>query len=162
MTTSLVPFETTWGTAAIELDKNSNPTLILLPPTQLSREADLKATPTSDRLGEWIDFLQDYFKGRFHDPPRIDDLIPAGFSLSVYRPLQRIAANQITTYKELATAIGRPKAYRAVAQALAKNPFPIVVPCHRVIRSDGSLGGFSGPNGVEYKRRLLQHEEVKI
>ena len=154
---TLISFETAWGTAAIEV-QNDRPARVILPPIQAGQAADIEAASAPGEVGEWIAFLQDYFRGRFRAPPKIDAFFPDGFALSVYRALQGIPAGSITTYKALATAIGRPRAYRAVAQALARNPFPIVIPCHRVIRSDGSLGGFSGPNGVEYKRRLLQHE----
>ena len=58
------------------------------------------------------------------------------------------------TYKDLAVAIGRPNASRAVANACSKNPHPIVVPCHRVIRSDGRIGGYSGPGGSKQKRNF--------
>jgi methylated-DNA-[protein]-cysteine S-methyltransferase len=59
---------------------------------------------------------------------------------------------------EVAKAVGKPKAVRAVANAIGKNPYPIKIPCHRVIRSDGGLGGYSGPGGVKTKKRLLASE----
>ena len=61
-----------------------------------------------------------------------------------------------------AKAIGKPKAFRAVANAVGKNPYPPKIPCHRVIRSDGSLGGYSGKGGIQQKRRLLRSEKVFI
>ena len=64
------------------------------------------------------------------------------------------------TYKELARSIRKPKASRAVANACGKNPFPIKIPCHRVIRSDGRLGGYSGKGGIKTKRKLLRSEGV--
>ena len=64
--------------------------------------------------------------------------------------------------KELAKAIKMPKAARAVANACAKNPYAPKIPCHRVIRSDGGLGGYSGPGGIRQKKRLLRSEKVKI
>ena len=66
------------------------------------------------------------------------------------------------TYKELARSIRKPKASRAVANACGKNPFPIKIPCHRVIRSDGRLGGYSGKGGIKTKRKLLRSEGVFI
>ena len=66
------------------------------------------------------------------------------------------------TYSDVAKAIGKPLAVRAVANAIGKNPYPPKIPCHRVIRSDGSLGGYSGKGGIQQKRRLLRSEKVFI
>ena len=73
---------------------------------------------------------------------------------------RKIPRGQISTYKELALKLGFPRAARSVGQALAKNPFPIIIPCHRTIRSDGSLGGYIG--GVSMKRQLLEFEGIKF
>ena len=72
------------------------------------------------------------------------------------------AAFVVGTVRQLAENIGHPKAARAVANACGANPNPIVVPCHRVIRSDGELGGYSGPGGIEQKRELLREEGVNL
>jgi len=164
MTAYRILFETTWGTAAIDTDENFNPARIHLPPVGSLPTAGriLNATDADKTLRKWIEFLQSYFDRHFIRPPRIDHFFPSGFSLMIYRQLQKIPAGKTTTYKELAASAGRPTAYRAAANALAKNPFPIVIPCHRVLRSDGSLGGFSAPGGLEYKRKLLEHEGVKL
>ena len=69
-----------------------------------------------------------------------------------------IPKGKTKTYLEVAKAIGKPKAVRAVANAVGKNPYPIKIPCHRVIRSDGKLGGYSGPGGIKRKKRLLALE----
>ena len=66
------------------------------------------------------------------------------------------------TYKDVAKAIGKPLAVWAVANAIGKNPYPPKIPCHRVIRSDGSLGGYSGKGGIRQKRYLLRSEKVFI
>ena len=63
---------------------------------------------------------------------------------------------------DVAKAIGKPLAIRAVANAIGKNPYPPKIPCHRVIRSDGSLGGYSGKGGIQRKRHLLRSEKVFI
>ena len=68
------------------------------------------------------------------------------------------AAGTVWTYRQVAEAMGKPKASRPVGQALGHNPVPIVVPCHRVVASDGSLGGYSAGGGLESKRLLLQLE----
>jgi methylated-DNA-[protein]-cysteine S-methyltransferase len=80
------------------------------------------------------------------------------FQVKVWRELMKIPPGETRSYKQVAEAIGHPNSSRAVANACASNPHPIVVPCHRVIRSDGELGGYSGEGGVEAKLRLLNSE----
>ena len=80
------------------------------------------------------------------------------FQKKVWRELSKIPKGETRTYKEIAIAIGRPLAVRAVANACGKNRYPIKIPCHRVIRSDGKLGGYSAPGGTAAKRRLLKEE----
>lgn len=80
------------------------------------------------------------------------------FQQAVLRAASRIPRGKVATYGELADGLGRPGAARAVGNALAANPFPLIVPCHRVIRSDGTIGGFTG--GEDIKRRLLELEGV--
>ena len=80
------------------------------------------------------------------------------FQQSVLFECARIPKGQTRTYTQLARAIGKPKAVRAVANALAINPLAPHIPCHRVIRKDGSLGGYSGRGGIKAKRRLLNAE----
>ena len=84
------------------------------------------------------------------------------FQLKVWKYLQGIPKGRVKTYLEVAKAIGKPRAFRAVANAVGKNPYPPKIPCHRVIRSDGSLGGYSGKGGIKEKRRLLTLEKVLI
>ena len=81
------------------------------------------------------------------------------FERSVWRQLQKIPRGETKSYKEIAIAIGNPNSFRAVANACAKNPNPIEIPCHRVIRSDGGMGGYSGPGGIQQKRILLDKEK---
>tara|TARA_B100001146_G_C15939946_1_gene330859 strand:+ start:291 stop:563 length:273 start_codon:yes stop_codon:yes gene_type:complete len=84
------------------------------------------------------------------------------FQKKVWNELKKIPIGEVRTYKEIAIKIGKPKAARAVANACALNPNPIGVPCHRVIRSDGGLGGYSGPGGIKQKRELLENEGISI
>mgnify|MGYP001562689887 CR=1 FL=1 len=84
------------------------------------------------------------------------------FQKNVWRELLKIPKGRVVTYKELAKIIGRPRSVRAVANAVGANPFPVIIPCHRVVRSDGTLGGYSGKGGVRTKRALLIKEGVKI
>ena len=74
------------------------------------------------------------------------------FQLKVWDYLRKIPRGSVKTYSQVAKGIGRPLAIRAVANAIGKNPYPIKIPCHRVIRSDGGLGGYSGPGGVKTKK----------
>ena len=82
----------------------------------------------------------------------------SNFEKAVYRAILGIPAGRVRSYKWVAKAIGRPGSCRAVGNALNKNPYPVMVPCHRVIRSDGSIGGFA--RGLKAKRRLLKKEGV--
>jgi methylated-DNA-[protein]-cysteine S-methyltransferase len=78
----------------------------------------------------------------------------------VLKLVAMVPKGKVTTYKELARAMGRPRSYRAVANALAKNPHPIKIPCHRVVRSNGEVGGYK--LGVRRKVKLLVQEGIKI
>ncbi len=82
------------------------------------------------------------------------------FQRTVLEEARRVPRGQVATYAEIAERIGKPKAARAVGQALRRNPVPIVVPCHRVINSDGSLGGYGGKLGSQRKINLLKLEGV--
>jgi methylated-DNA-[protein]-cysteine S-methyltransferase len=84
------------------------------------------------------------------------------FQLKVWNYLKKIPKGKVKTYLDIAKAIGKPRAFRAVANAVGKNPFPPKIPCHRVIRSDGNLGGYSGKGGINEKKRLLQSEKILI
>ena len=84
------------------------------------------------------------------------------FQLKVWNYLKKIPRGKVKTYSEVAKAIGRPLAVRAVANAIGKNPRAPQIPCHRVIRSDGSLGGYSGKGGIKTKRLLLKKEGVTL
>ena len=84
------------------------------------------------------------------------------FQLKVWNYLKKIPKGKVKTYLDVAKAIGQPKAFRAVANAVGKNHYPPKIPCHRVIRSDGTLGGYSGKGGILKKRQLLKSEKVLI
>lgn len=101
--------------------------------------------------------LDEYFTGtrRDFDLP-VDFRLSSGFRRTVQRYLPQIAFGQTETYKQVAEHIDNPKAVRAVGTACATNPIPVVIPCHRVLRSDGGLGGYRG--GLEAKTVLLELE----
>jgi len=84
----------------------------------------------------------------------------AKFQTSVLELVSKVPKGKVTTYKELARALGRPRAWRAVANAVARNPHPIKIPCHRVVRSDGKVGGYK--LGEKRKVELLLGEGVII
>ncbi len=86
---------------------------------------------------------------------------PTPFQVKVWDELKKIPFGQTRSYKDIAILIGSPNSSRAVANACASNPFPIEVPCHRVIRSDGALGGYSGGGGIIMKKKLLDNERSK-
>ena len=84
------------------------------------------------------------------------------FQLKVWKYLKTIPKGTVKTYKQIAIAIKNPKSARAVANACGKNPYAPKIPCHRVIRSDGGLGGYSGRGGIKTKLILLRSEKVDI
>ena len=84
------------------------------------------------------------------------------FQILVWKELLKIPVGQTKTYKEIAVAIGKPNSSRAVANACAQNPYAPEVPCHRVIRSDGNIGGYSGDGGIKKKMQLLKSENFKF
>ena len=84
------------------------------------------------------------------------------FQVKVWKFLKTIPKGQVVTYLEVAKGINKPKAIRAVANAVGKNPYAPKIPCHRVIRSDGGLGGYSGRGGIKTKKKLLKLEGISI
>lgn len=84
--------------------------------------------------------------------------MPTKFQQLVWNEIEKIPYGETRSYKDIAVLIGKPKSARAVANACAKNPIPIKRPCHRVICSNGQLGGYSGPGGIETKKKLLEQE----
>ncbi len=80
------------------------------------------------------------------------------FQIKVWKEIAKIPKGKTKSYKEIAIAIGRPNSSRAVANACGKNPYPIEIPCHRVIKSNGEIGGYSGKGGVKVKKILLSKE----
>src|SRR3989344_2434950 len=83
------------------------------------------------------------------------------FNQKIYELLKKVPKGRVTTYKILAEKLGT-KAYRAVGQAMAKNPYAPIVPCHRVVNSDGNIGNYSGKGGKKGKIRMLEKEGVKV
>jgi methylated-DNA-[protein]-cysteine S-methyltransferase len=113
--------------------------------------------PALDHLRQSI---QRYLDGEDVDLPTdlLDSSLCSGFQWTVLMAERTIPRGSVASYSGLAAHVGHPRAARAVGTALARNPFPIVVPCHRTLRTDGSLGGFGG--GLDMKQALLQMEGV--
>jgi O-6-methylguanine DNA methyltransferase len=126
---------------------------------------------------KWLRPLEDaikaYFEGTYNADSRVAqppsavvfDQIPVDlstvnpFSRSVLTACRQVLCGQTVTYSQLAKMADKPKAVRAVATAVANNPIPLIIPCHRVICANGSLGGFSAPGGIKTKSRLLDLEK---
>lgn len=108
-----------------------------------------------------IDFIEEeltaYFEGRLNQFTTPFSLTGTSFQKRVWEELQKIPYGKAYSYAAIATAIGKPTAFRAVALANSQNKLAIIVPCHRVIQSNGALGGYAG--GIERKNFLLRHEK---
>jgi methylated-DNA-[protein]-cysteine S-methyltransferase len=91
---------------------------------------------------------------------RMIKLVGTEFQVKVWSELKKIPYGEVRTYKQIAESIGSPKSSRAVANACGKNPHPPLIPCHRVVRSDGGLGGYSAHGGASEKMKLLIEEGV--
>jgi methylated-DNA-[protein]-cysteine S-methyltransferase len=89
-------------------------------------------------------------------------LVGTEFQLKVWAYLRKIPRGSVKTYSQVAKDIGKPLAVRAVANAIGKNPYAPKIPCHRVIRSDRSIGGYSGKGGVKTKKFLLKKEGIRL
>ncbi len=100
--------------------------------------------------------LREYFQGRRRRFQLPLDLRGTPFQIAVWKALMEIPFGETRSYQDVAVRVKRPLAMRAVGQANGRNPIPIIVPCHRVIRSSGELGGYGG--GLDLKRRLLELE----
>ena len=109
-----------------------------------------------EALKDAVDPLTSYFEGEDYNPRLPLDIHRTAFQWKVLKAIQDIPPSKTKTYSELAESIGNPKAVRAVANACAVNPVGILVPCHRVLRKNGGLGGYRW--GLPLKERLLGHE----
>ncbi|MBN1509428.1 MAG: methylated-DNA--[protein]-cysteine S-methyltransferase [Sedimentisphaerales bacterium] len=164
-------FETSWGYVAIAgRDGVLHRLCLPLPDRRTARCEILRALdltvepmqPDESLLPDLRERIVAYFEGEavdFSTDPvvSLDGLSP--FNCEVLLACRRIPTGETTTYGGLAARIGHPGAARAVGSALARNPIPLVIPCHRVLRADGTLGGFSAPGGIKAKQRLLRYEQ---
>lgn len=125
----------------------------------MAREHGVEPIEDQARAREVLAQILDYLTGErtSFDLP-VDLRGRTDFQRLVLRAASGVPRGGLATYGEIAREIGRPRAARAVGQALARNPVPIVIPCHRVVAADGSLTGYSGGRGIETKRALLRLE----
>ncbi len=120
-------------------------------------ESDTPSYPKGKAPESFKKELNEYFSGKRRDfHQNVIFLEGTDFEKKVWLSLREVPYGETRTYKWLAERIGNSKAARAVGRALSRNPIPIVIPCHRIIESDGSIGGYSG--GADIKRRLLDLE----
>jgi AraC family transcriptional regulator of adaptative response/methylated-DNA-[protein]-cysteine methyltransferase len=124
------------------------------------REREAAAVRRDDRpLRPWLRATLDYLHGRMPDLKLPLDVRATAFQQRVWQELRRIPSGQTRSYSDVARSIGRPSAARAVARACATNPVALVTPCHRVVREDGSLGGYYW--GLARKEQLLAGERTQ-
>jgi methylated-DNA-[protein]-cysteine S-methyltransferase len=120
------------------------------------------AVPSSDMFKDLTRRLLAYFSGKQIDfPDNLDYGDATPFQCRIWEAARKIPYGKTHTYAWVAAQAGKPKAVRAVGQALGRNPLPIIVPCHRVTCTGGGLGGFSAPGGTATKENLLKLENQK-
>jgi O-6-methylguanine DNA methyltransferase len=146
------------GLVALEFDKRLPGQQTIRPnPRDLRAESKkVRFEDSAHELGAYVRELEEYFAGtrRAFDFPL--DLRGTDFQIACWRALLAIPYGETRTYADIARAVGRPQGFRAVGMANNRNPVAIVVPCHRVIASDGTLCGYGG--GLDIKRKLLELE----
>jgi O-6-methylguanine DNA methyltransferase len=143
------------GVCAISVRGGERRLLAMLP-----EGAEISAGPNG-HLDRLFGHLRAFARGEGISPKTEFHLVcGTPFERRVWTEIKNIPFGETRSYAELAKRIGRPKAFRAVANACGKNPLPIIIPCHRVIASDGGIGGFTG--GLALKRRLLALENILL
>jgi methylated-DNA-[protein]-cysteine S-methyltransferase len=158
--TPLLIFDTALGRCGIRWS-DSGITSVLLPSAATSRRLplpDAAAVPSDVR--DAIEGIRAVLEGKRRDlrDIRLDERGIDPFRRRVYAATRDVEPGTIATYGQVARAIGEPDAARDVGAALARNPTPVIVPCHRVLAANGALHGFSAPGGIDTKRRMLQLE----
>jgi methylated-DNA-[protein]-cysteine S-methyltransferase len=127
------------------------------PYDELERKLDARIVPDDQRNDDVLKEIHAYLRGQLQAFSVPLDLRGTPFQQMVWREIEKIPYGATTTYGDIAAVVGHPQATRAVGQATGANPVPIVIPCHRVLGSSGSLTGFSG--GLPLKERLLGLEQ---
>jgi methylated-DNA-[protein]-cysteine S-methyltransferase len=158
----MLPFQTALGTCGIAWS-DAGITGVLLPGTRgLAQPAPGETPEVAEPVREAVAAIIALLEGQQTDLRGVvlDESAVDPFRRSVYAATREIAPGATASYGEIARAIGKPDAPRAVGHALGENPFPIIVPCHRVLSSSGALHGFSAPGGIVTKRRMLEIERA--
>lgn len=164
-------FDTEFGACAIAWSDAGLTRLQLPEPTRAETEARIRrfdTEPAGEPLPgfaeEAIRALQMYFRGMPASLGTLplDETRVSGFNRPIYRALRAVPRGTTTTYGDLARQIGQPGAARAVGMAMGQNPWPVIVPCHRVLAVGGKMGGFSAPGGQATKEKLLALEDVMV
>jgi O-6-methylguanine DNA methyltransferase len=145
------------GLALLEFSRHRRrrPGMPGLPPL-ICAEPSSNAVESAEKLAPYLDQLRQYFAGERREFTLPLDLHGTEFQLRCWRALLEIGYGEVRTYAQLARAVGSPNGFRAVGAANGANPVSIIVPCHRVIASDGTLGGYGG--GLDVKEKLLRLE----
>ncbi len=161
-------FKTRWGHFGLACHGQSVCRTSLPAPSRAAAQQGLLANLSTDapfEKGLCLDLQQRigaYFEGEnvdFSTDPAVDLAPYSPFGQAILTACRQIRFGQTQTYAELAETAGRYGAARAVGSAMARNPVPLIVPCHRVIRTDGGMGGFSAIGGTGTKRKMLLHEQ---
>lgn len=164
-------FDTAFGTCAIAWSEAGLTRLQLPERTRAETEARIRcdgAEPSGMPLpafaAEALSALQIYFSGTpvSLDALRLDESFVSTFNVAIYRALRAVPRGTTVTYGDLARQVGQPGAARAVGVAMGRNPWPVIVPCHRVLARGGKMGGFSAPGGTATKERLLALEGAVV
>ena len=155
---------TKWGLISITFSDKGISSLNLPDDGSLNMAADNTHAMANNR-GDYVNIvslLKDYFSGRPVDfrAVKVDLFSYSLFFRDVCRVAQSIPYGELRTYGKLAEMVGRKGAARAVGRVMAANPLPIIIPCHRVVSSNGSLTGYSASGGLKTKKRLLMMEGV--
>lgn len=161
-------FSTAWGWAAVSWNGRKVSYIYLLHEDKRSIIAYMQKQFQKSKAPNWVQVLigkiQAHLAGKmqcFRDIP-LDFEGISSFRKQVYERLLKVKAGNVITYGEIAKDLGKPKAARAVGQALGKNRFPLIIPCHRVVTADKRLGGFSAWGGTKTKAKLLKIEGYQL
>jgi len=160
-------FLTAWGWAGIAADQKGLKILVL--PEKRKEDVlfkikkELKCSNFFEENKGWENLIQkikDYFTGKKIDftdyQLNLDNY--TNFQKKVLQTVRKIPYGETRSYKEAAEAAGYPRAYRVVGNTMRNNPIPLIIPCHRVIKSNGQLGGFSAEGGIKLKQKMLDLE----
>ena len=162
-------FDTLWGCFGLAADGDAV-CRTYLPQPDAGRLARLiaddignAARQESGLMRHLQERIEAYFEGEnvdFSTDPAVSLSGHGAFDQTVLATCRQIGPGHTVTYGQLAEEAGSPGAARAVGSVMARNPIPLIIPCHRVLRSDGSLGGFSAPGGIAVKQRMLELERA--